>query len=368
MKSSLDSKLIIITSLDGGSGDFTRKVNSIEGVGSARLHLRPMFRAAQKLALNPRLLSLDVDQPQFLSRLGEPDICVIGKLNHSDDSRVEGFAMASLAAVARLKANNVRIALMYCDHLAPLNCVRGSLYRDLLTLCDQVIVPCQALADRVKGFIKSSTRLSIIEDPWQTRMQKFHVPKQGSPLRIGWFGSANNIIFLCEKLRRLMLTIDVPRAIELVVLSNDIALKFADEAFKSSLPFALRPWKLQLVRWDDSIQPHQLEDVLGSVHVVWLPSEPRSPIKGGVSHNRLVDGLRSGAIVVADNMQSYNELRQLALLGTDHGQLINLLVPQYERLASKYDSLRSAALHRFSPEINFKSWQGVLAGMIAMAN
>ena len=46
MKSSLDSKLIIITSLDGGSGDFTRKVNSIEGVGSARLHLRPTFAFA----------------------------------------------------------------------------------------------------------------------------------------------------------------------------------------------------------------------------------------------------------------------------------------------------------------------------------
>ena len=81
--SNLHSKLLVITSLDGGSGDYTKKVTSIGGVGSARLHLRPMYRAAQELDLNPRLISLDIDHPSILGDLGNPDICVIGKVNHA---------------------------------------------------------------------------------------------------------------------------------------------------------------------------------------------------------------------------------------------------------------------------------------------
>ena len=220
--SNLHSKLLVITSLDGGSGDYTKKVTSIGGVGSARLHLRPMYRAAQELDLNPRLISLDIDHPSILGDLGNPDICVIGKVNHADDSRMAGFTMAVLAAVARLMARNVRIALMYCDHLAPLNCIRGAFYRDLLALSDHVIVPCQAMADRAKLYLPASTPITVIEDPWQVRMQNFQLPKKGFPLRIGWFGNANNVIFFSEKLRCLMSTIDAVSSIELVVLSSQV--------------------------------------------------------------------------------------------------------------------------------------------------
>ena len=104
------------------------------------------------------------------------------------------------------------------------------------------------------------------------------------------------------------------------------------------------------------------------MHVVWLPSEPKSPIKGGVSHNRLVDAVRSGSIVVASDMQSYQELSQLALLGPDHGGLINQLVPQYERLADKYAAFRSHVLRRFSPETNLKSWRRLLIDMTSNTN
>ena len=91
----------------------------------------------------------------------------------------------------------------------------------------------------------------------------------------------------------------------------------------------------------------------------------KSPVKGGVSHNRLVDAVRSGSIVVASNMQSYQELGQIALLGTDHGVLINHLIPQYERLARKYEVLRPSLLSKFSPEINLNSWRQLLSKMMS---
>ena len=57
--------------------------------------------------------------------------------------RSEGFAMAVLAAVCRLRAAGVPIIVSYCDNLAPLSCPRGALYRDLLKLADEIIVPCR---------------------------------------------------------------------------------------------------------------------------------------------------------------------------------------------------------------------------------
>ena len=230
------SKLLVITSLDGGSGDYTDKVITIGGVGSARLHLRPLYRAAQDLDLNPRLISLDIDNPSILGQLGDPDICVIGKVNHADDTRVVGFSMAILAAVARLKARNVQIALMYCDHLAPLNCIRGALYRDLLALSDQVVVPCQAMADQSQAFLTASTPVKVIEDPWQVRMQNFKMPKKSAPLRLGWFGNVNNVVFLTEQIRSLMTTIDAVSSIEFVVLSSKIGLQLV-KSFHLSCAF-----------------------------------------------------------------------------------------------------------------------------------
>ncbi len=319
-----------------------------------------MFTAATELDLNPRLLSLDINRPSILTELGEPELCVVGKVNHFDDSRVQGFAMATLSVVARMKARNVRVALLYCDHLAPLSDSRGMVYRDLLALADQIIVPCKAMADRAKHFSSTSTPIKVIEDPWQVRLQNYQKFDPSLPLRIGWFGNANNITFLCAHLNELMRSVVAAPSINFVVLSNETGLKLAKSAFHESLPSALRPWNLELIQWDDSQQPNQLEQVLGSVHVVWLPSNPQSPIKGGVSHNRLVDAVRSGSVVVASEMQSYQELSQLALLGPDHGNMINQLIPQYKRLSLKYESLRKELLQKFSPDLNRERWKNLL--------
>ena len=165
-----------------------------------------------------------------------------------------------------------------------------------------------------------------------------------------------------------MSSVTAASSVELVILSNKFALKTAEEAFKKSLPSAIRPWSIQLIEWDDSCQPAQLEDVLGASHISWLPSDPKSLIKGGISHNRLVDSVRSGSMVVASNMQSYQELSRLALLGSDHGGLINHLISDYERLAYKYSSLRSSLLEQFSPKHNRDSWKQLLGELLADKN
>ena len=152
-----------------------------------------------------------------------------------------------------------------------------------------------------------------------------------------------------------MRTIAAASSVIFTVLTNKTGLDIARVAFYKSLPNALVPWKLNLVLWDDSRQPNQLEQVLGSAHVIWLPSNPQSPIKGGVSHNRLVDSVRSGSIVVASECKVVAASTACAL-GPDQGTLINNLLPEYGRIAQKHESLRSKLLARFSPQINAKRW------------
>ena len=55
-----------------------------------------MIHKAIDLGLQPKLLSVDIDRPSILNELGDPHLCVIGKINHFDDFRVSGFAMAIL--------------------------------------------------------------------------------------------------------------------------------------------------------------------------------------------------------------------------------------------------------------------------------
>ena len=153
------SRLLVLTCLDGKSGPTAP--SKMFGLASSKLQLQPLFMAANKFNLNPRLMALDIDNPSNLNKLGSPDVCMIGKINHFDDHRVEGFAMAILAAVARMKARNAKLVISYCDHLASRSCVRGFLYRELLQLIDHCVVPSQALANLVRPFLRDILKLQL---------------------------------------------------------------------------------------------------------------------------------------------------------------------------------------------------------------
>jgi len=358
-----DSSVLLLTSLDGGAGAMSH--GSIFGPASARIHLQPLYRAAENLGLNPSILSLDVNEPNILNKLGKPQICVIGKINHHDDSRIDGFAMAVLAAVSRLKACGVKIVVSYCDNLAPLSCSRGFLYRDLLKLADHLIVPCQAMASLARRWTHPQLPILIINDPWQVRLQPYPALAEHDPLNIVWFGNTNNIYYFCKEISRLVSATTSAVGYRIDVLSSPQALEMSKKEFFSAFQSAQKPWTIRLIPWDKSAQPRQLEEVLGPAHIAWLPSDPRNIVKAGVSHNRLVDSIRSGCIPVASPMTSYLELSRLALLGTDHASIINDLLPHYSRIASKHQGLRESLLSRFDPSVNLTVWEEFLTNLIS---
>ena len=179
----------------------------------------------------------------------------------------------------------------------------------------------------------------------------------GEP-KIAWLGNANNILYFCRQIRELMKVCGQSSStFQLDVLSNQPALDMAKSAFDSAVTSARRSWTLRLIPWDMAAQPLQLEEVLGPAHVAWLPSDPQNIIKAGVSHNRLVDSVRSGCIPLASPMVSYLELRKLALIGTDHNHILESLITNYPRLSVKYSGLRHNLLSRFEPSVNLRNWE-----------
>ena len=333
------------------------------GLASSKLQLEPLYFAASKLGLSPRTLALDVTQPSLLNLLGTPEVCIIGKINHFEDDRVEGFAMAILAAICRLKAIKTKIVLLYCDHLASRDCVRGSLYRELLILCDHCIVPSNAMAQLVSPFLLNKTQLSVIEDPWQVQIQPYRNLADGEPLKIAWFGNTSNAPFVCDRLFNLMVSISSVPSVEFRLLSKQRAIDMIQPIFEENISSAIRPWTLKSFLWNHKQQPSQLERFLGSSHISWLPSDPRNLLKAGISHNRLVDSVRSGCVPVTSNMHSYSELRKVAVIGENHADLIDKVAVDYQRIAAKHDSIRVDYLNRFSPSHNLLCWEKVLRNL-----
>ena len=254
------SGALIITSLSGGAG--VTQASTLVGMASAKVQLIPLTKAADHLHLDVRMLSLDIDKPSILNRLGTPSVCFISKINHHKDARVDGFAMAVLSAVSRLKAIGSKIVLLYCDNIACLPCSRGRLYRDLLWHADHCVVPSHSMSELVIPHLNASTPISVIEDPSCVRVQPYRKYLTSQRLRIVWFGNTTNVFYVCSQLEQLMKTVSYSDSIELVVLTHPGVFKMLEELFTSLLPHAKRPWSLELLAWDNHNQPEQLEKSL----------------------------------------------------------------------------------------------------------
>ena len=355
--------LLLLTSSTCGAG-VIKNLSAFDGMASARIQLLPLIAAADKLNFSHRIFSIDVNNPDCINHLGRPSVCFIGKINHHSLSRFHGFALSVLASIARLKANSVPIGVLYCDHLAASTCARGDFYRDLLKLADLCIVPCNAMKQRVLPYFNKPS-LYVIEDPIQVSKCSYPKLKRNQPFHIGWFGSINNVNHVIKNIESLLKNVSAPPSVRFSVLTNQHGLnlisdKFFDLVSKIDTPI---PWILDQHLWIESQHPYLLQKFLEPLHLVWLPVNPNNVVKQAVSHNRLVDSIQSGSIVVSNTMESYLELSSVALLSSNYSLMINSAYVQYNRLSLKHDSLRDSAISRFKPEHNIAQWQTLLKSL-----
>ena len=205
-------------------------------------------------------------------------------------------------------------------------------------------------------FVHNDARQAIIPDPWQ--LLKSHKPrelKDGEIVKLIWFGSNKNIIYLVDNFRDLLEKSSTDRFYELTILCNEWAL----DEFKrgiSDIKEIYKNWTIRAVIWKIDAQPQQLEAEISRAHIAIIPSNPLDPLKAGVSHNRIVDAIRGGCVTIASPMQSYKDLSNIALLGENIGDMLNEVLAKYDAYSQKIYAERESLLEPFNPVNNHANW------------
>ena len=357
-----NSRKPLVTTLSfvvDGHGDLTKKFlnpHQLGSMASARLQLMPALKSIQKLGYEVSIHSLHSDYPQDISELKKSDICLIGKMSANKPKLVDSMAVANLAAITRLKNKGALIVTQHCDNIFHHQDNLKDFYEDLFKLSDCIIYPCKALRELTHSYVNSSTREYIVPDPWQ--LENSHQPrdlKDGETLRIIWFGSNKNIHYLWEHIPKILDNITYNGKIELTILAQRWAIDKIKKCFKS-LNKSYPNWLIRFVLWQINQQPQQLEAEISRAHICLVPSDPRDPLKIGVSHNRIVDATKGGCIVVASPMKSYLELSEIAVLNESIPDALSYSIINYKDLTKQLITKRTDSLEEFSPMNNLKNW------------
>ena len=252
-----------------------------------------------------------------------------------------------------------KIVLLYSDNWLNKQNIIGDFYRDLFLIADSVVFPTQGLMNLAGSNIPKNTKTIIIQDPWQLR--HWHDPR---PLPVGrnqiikliWFGSNLNIEYLLSVLPSILSINATDNIFELTILGAPWSL-IKCQQFVQSNPTLFTCWRLRLVSWDASDQPNQLESELTRAHLCIIPSDPENPAKAGVSPNRIVDAIRGGCITVASPMESYKDLSEISLQGTDIRNLLIKALRNYKEVALTIMQRREFLMEKYSPQKNRESWR-----------
>ena len=334
-------------------------------LASNRIQLEPAKKAVIEMGFAPKLLNLRAEKPNCIQLLGKPSCCIVGKLSHPDETFALNILLANLAAISILKSQSIPIIVNYSDNLAASsNSAVASLYRSLLWHADAVIYPCQAMQQLGNPWLTPNNPAQgwIIEDPWQVEAHPYRPLKPDEPCRIIWFGHSSNAQYLLKELSKLLQSCRTHVSYELTILSDSGTQKRIEQQIQK-LPYG-KPWTLRCISWDSKSQPKQLIQELTRAHIAIIPSDIQDTRKLAASHNRAVDAIQAGCMVIASPLPSYKELKKLLLLSEDFGESINTGIQQYSRLTSKWLTYRESNLKRFSPSSNTVKWKNVIGNNI----
>ena len=359
------SVLFLIHSLApaGSQGDSAWSAGSF--LASTRMQLEPAKRAVVELGLEVKILNVRSENPECLDKIGDPICCIVGKLSHPDKAFARRILLANLAAISILKSKHVPIIVNYSDNLAATNNnTIATLYRSLIWHADAVTYPSKAMQTLGEPWLNKNNPAKewIIEDPWQVPTENYQQLKPDQPCQIIWFGHSSNAQYLLREMPNLLQSCNTHSSYELTVLSDSSTQKKVQQTFKT-IP-QRKPWSLRCINWQADQQPMQLAMELKRAHIAIIPSDAKDERKLAASHNRAVDAIQSGCMVIASPLQSYQELNKLLLLSENFAEAINAGIDQYTRLTKKWEIYRKDHLIRFSPESNISRWKKLIKSEI----
>ena len=350
--------LTALTYVIDAQGDVTETLSNpskLGSVASARLQLLPAIKAAKQMGFDHKILSLHASRPEDLELITGSQITLIGKLSANSIERARDMVLANTAAVTRLKRLGSKIIMQYCDNAFHREDRISELYKDIFQMTDYIVYPSEALRDITLPYVQKGTKTHVITDPWQ--ITQSHNPRKidSNTIKIIWYGSNKNILYLKNELQNLIANSSPIYNYDLTILTADFALQEIQKTISTLIASKSR-WVFRLLPWQNKLQPKQLEQEIRNAHIALIPSDPTDPLKAGVSHNRIVDACRGGCVTLASPMQSYKDLRDIAILGENMALLLNEATTNYSRHCQNLIKKRETLLKRFDPRVNELNW------------
>ncbi len=368
---------LFLTAAQTTPGDVTDKIfnkYAIASSASTRLQVLPAFKASSRLGLTPRAYSLQSTCPEKLELIGYPKVCFVGKLIASA-SQQASFTMANLATLSRMKTRNIPIISSYTDNWCdatnwadkPEKLInQQDLYRDIMAMTNLAVFPSEVMRSSGGQWLSKEAVSKVILDPCYLSSKSFPFLDINGICRLIWFGHGSNSDFLLRHLPQIIEKCRAAKFFELTVLTDKSTCDRIHYFFKRFNQNG--NWKLRMVDWFDTVtNPNLFEQELVRAHIALLPSDPNSSRKSTCSHNRAVDALQAGCMVIASPIESYKELSKVLLITDDFARTVDQGIFQYERLVKKWSGLREIELSPFSPARNIESWEQVFLEAIKMS-
>lgn len=182
-----------------------------------------------------------------------------------------------------------------CDYPFAMSPPVQSFYTEALKICDTVVVNSERMAELMSSHI--SRRPIVIEDAILGEARNPEFAPAGR-LRLLWFGHPGNLRYLDHCLdglvgfaRRASCRLTVVTA---AGYGAEEAAQRIERQFRPALEARFVEWSLE-----------SMAGALRRADLVLVPSDPKDPVKAGVSANRVAVTLWAGRFPVATPMPSY---------------------------------------------------------------
>jgi glycosyltransferase involved in cell wall biosynthesis len=214
-------------------------------------------------------------------------------------------------------------------------------YKAMCSLADVVTCNTPVMQDIIKSYTGKNSQ--IIDDPYEyEELEPQFTPGQ-NPIQILWYGhftNLNTVEVMGKDLRKL------EESINLTVLSN----------MRSKAPVEDHNIFITFLTWNSDLQRKLIE----KTNFIALPTILNDDTKRTKSHNRLVEGIRSGRFVLAYPLPSYERFKDFCWVGEDFSDGICWADDNPEQVLQRIKDGQEYLKETLSPDHIAQQWEKIL--------
>lgn len=213
----------------------------------------------------------------------------------------------------------------------------GDRYREMCKHAEIITCSTEGLKNRI--FEETNKLAVVVKDPYDNTQYKFRHPEYKNTRSLVWFGSETNLFTLQG--------LNIPCKKDLVTHSG------LQQHSKEEL-YSLEGWNY--IPWVNGIMPN-----IFSRHDIALVTYENSLKHNAKSPNRIVDALRSGMIVVTNNLKvpSAYGLQDFVIYDTDINKAIESVWENPQEAVDMVKMGQEFIERTLAPKVIAKAWENV---------